>query len=72
MIIIRQATRFGACNVLGELVRETSTRYIYQPRGDASEAFADKRTPGIHLEPCSSCAVPQLDRRATQRPRLVD
>jgi hypothetical protein len=72
MIIIRETSRFGACRVLGELVRETSIRYIYQPRRDASEAFVDKRRPGIHVEPCSACTVPQLERRATQRPRLAD
>jgi len=72
MILIREASRFGACKVLGELVRETSTRYVYRPRSGASEAFVDKRRPGIHVEPCSACTVPQLERRATQRSRLAD
>jgi hypothetical protein len=72
MIIIRETSRFGACRVLGELVRETSTRYIYRPRSGASDAFADKRTAGIHVEPCSACTVPQLERRATERVRPAD
>jgi hypothetical protein len=72
MIIIREASRFGACRVLGELVRETSTRYVYRLRRDASEAFVDKRRPGIHVEPCSACTVPQIERRATQRVPIHD
>jgi hypothetical protein len=72
MIIVREASRLGACSVLGELVRETSTRYIYRPRSGASEAFVDKRRPGIHVEPCSACTVPKLERRAALRLRIAD
>ena len=50
---VREASRFGRCNLLGELVDETSTRYVYRRRHGT--AFVDKRSPTIHVEPCEGC-----------------
>jgi hypothetical protein len=42
------------CNVLGDLVGETPTLYIYGlSRG--ARAFVSKRSPAIHIEPCKAC-----------------
>jgi hypothetical protein len=55
-VIVREACGFGGpCAVLGTLVSETSTRYIYRRRPDGPIAFAYKRSPGLHIEPCKSC-----------------
>jgi hypothetical protein len=43
MISVRQGSRYGTCTVLGELIRETTCRYIYRNR--AGTAFVDKRSP---------------------------
>ena len=39
---VREASRFGSCNLLGELVAETSTRYIYRRRHTSQTAIVDK------------------------------
>jgi len=55
-VIVREAYGFGGpCAVLGTLVSETSTRYIYRRRPDGPIAFARKRSPALHIEPCKSC-----------------
>jgi hypothetical protein len=54
MTYVRENLRSGPCNVLGELVGETATRYIYRNR--AGVAFVDKRSPSIHIAPCPACA----------------
>jgi hypothetical protein len=54
MTHVRENLRFGPCNVLGELVGETATRYVYRNR--AGTAFVSKRLPSIHLAPCQVCA----------------
>ena len=41
-------------NVLGELIRETATRYVYRNR--AGTAFVRKNSPSIHVAPCEVCA----------------
>jgi hypothetical protein len=51
---IRESSPLGPCNILGTLVRETTTRYVYQCRRDVI-AFVSKRSPKIHLAPCRSC-----------------
>jgi hypothetical protein len=51
---VREGSRFGPCYVLGELIGESATRYIYSNR--AGTAFVDKRSPAIHLAPCPVCA----------------
>ena len=53
MISVRQGSRYGTCTVLGELIGETTCRYIYCNR--AGTAFVDKRSPSIHIEPCEVC-----------------
>jgi hypothetical protein len=50
---VREGSRLGACNVLGELIGETAIRYIYRNR--AGTAFVSK-SPTIHLAPCKVCA----------------
>jgi hypothetical protein len=60
---VRKASRFGSCNLLGELVAETSTRYIYRRRHTSQTAFVDKGSPSIHIEPCQTC----LDYRNAHR-----
>jgi|1185.fasta_scaffold107249_2 hypothetical protein len=55
-VIVREASGFGGpCAVLGTFVSETSTRYIYRRRPDGPLAFACKRSPALHTEPCNSC-----------------
>lgn len=54
MVIVRESSHIGPCNILGALVRETVTRYIYRRRRDLI-AFVSKRSPKIHLEPCQDC-----------------
>jgi hypothetical protein len=54
MVQVRESSRFGFCYALGELIRETPTRYIYSNR--AGTAFVDKRSPSIHIAPCPVCA----------------
>ena len=51
---VREGSRLGACQVLGELVGETATRYIYRRR--SMTAFVNKRSPSIHIAPCKTCA----------------
>ena len=51
---IRERSHGRFCNVLGELVGETPTRYIYGLRGGAT-AFVSKRSPAIHIKPCKAC-----------------
>ena len=47
--------RLARCIVLGELVRETSTRYLYRRQSDFRIAFVPKRTRGVHIQPCETC-----------------
>jgi hypothetical protein len=54
MSSVRENLRFSPCNVLGELIGETATRYIYRNRGGA--AFVSKNSPAIHIAPCPVCA----------------
>ena len=53
MVVVRGASSLGPCNVLGPLVRETKTRFVYCPH-PGQIAFA-RRSPRIHLEPCKCC-----------------
>ena len=53
--VLREASGLRPCGVLGTLVSKTSTRYIYRRRPDGPLAFASKRSPGLHIEPCKSC-----------------
>jgi hypothetical protein len=54
MTHVRENLRCGPCNVLGELIGETATRYIYRNR--AGTAFVSKSAPSIHITPCEVCA----------------
>ena len=54
MTNVREGSRFGPCYVLGELIGETATKYIY--RNLAGTAFVSKTSPSIHLAPCAVCA----------------
>jgi hypothetical protein len=54
VVFVREASPFGPCNVLGELIGETATRYIYRNR--AGTAFVRKYLPSIHLAACQVCA----------------
>jgi hypothetical protein len=50
---VRQANPYGGpCNLLGSLVRETKTQYVYQ-RAHGLDAFINKRF--VHLAPCPCC-----------------
>ena len=53
MAAVRETSPLGPCNVLGPLVRETKTRFVYCPH-PGQIAFA-RRSPRIHLEPCKGC-----------------
>lgn len=65
---VREASRFGSCNLLGELVAETSTRYIYRRRHTSQTAFVDKGSPSIHIEPCQTCLDYRNAHRDTRDP----
>ena len=54
-IKIRQCFRFGTCDVLGEVINETSRAYIFR-RPDGETAFISKRAPTLHVGPCRMCA----------------
>lgn len=54
MTNVREGSRFGPCYVLGELIGETATKYIYRNR--AGTAFVSKTSPSIHLAPCAVCS----------------
>jgi hypothetical protein len=56
VVVVREASQFGPCNLLGELVNETATRYIYRRRHDAQVSFVDKRSPSIHVKACRTCS----------------
>jgi hypothetical protein len=43
--------------LLGELIAETSTRYIYRRRHTSQTAFVEKGSPSIHIEPCQACPI---------------
>jgi hypothetical protein len=56
VVVVREASRVGACHVLGELVYETATRFFYRPRSDGPIAFVNKRSPSIHVKACRTCS----------------
>jgi hypothetical protein len=64
MTHVREASRFGPCYVLGELIGETATRYIYRNR--AGTAFVSKNAPSIHRATCA-----RIIRNATWQLDLV-
>ena len=74
MVAVRETSPLGPCNVLGPLVRETKTRFVYCPH-PGQIAFA-RRSPRIHLEPCKCCPdhpasrVPSGINRSRCRARL--
>jgi hypothetical protein len=56
VVVVREASQFGPCNLLGELVHETATRFFYRPRSDGPIAFVNKRSPLIHVNACRTCS----------------
>ena len=54
-IKIRQCSRFGTCDVLGEVINETSRAYVFR-RPDGASAFISKNAPTLHVWPCTMCA----------------
>jgi hypothetical protein len=54
-IKIRQASRFDACDVLGEVISETSRAYIFR-RPDGETGFISKNAPTLHVRACTMCA----------------
>ena len=54
MVAVRETSPVGPCNVLGPLVNETKTRFVYCLRR-GQIAFVPRRSPRIHLEPCRCC-----------------
>jgi hypothetical protein len=62
---VRQANPYGGpCNLLGPLVRETKTQYVYH-RAYGPDAFINKRL--VHLAPCKCCP----DHPRSRFPHLV-
>jgi len=43
------------CTLLGDLIDETCTRYVYRRRFGDTLALVDKRPPTIHVVPCKTC-----------------
>jgi hypothetical protein len=60
--VLREASGLGPCAVLGTLVSETSTRYIYRRRPDGPIALAYKRSPGLLID---ASRAPTIRGRAT-------
>jgi hypothetical protein len=54
-IKIRQCFRFGTCDVLGEVINETSRAYIFR-RPDGETGFISKSAPTLHVRACTMCA----------------
>ena len=52
---VRQASRFGSCDVLGEVINETSHAYIFR-RPDGETGFISKSAPTLHVRACTMCA----------------
>ena len=55
MTTIVRTLGIGRCSLLGELIDETETRYLYRQRYGHALAFVEKQSPVIHLVPCKSC-----------------
>ena len=53
MVQVREGSRLWCCNVLGELVGESKTRFTY--RTPIGRIGFVKRWPSVHLEPCRKC-----------------
>jgi hypothetical protein len=65
---VRQANHYGGpCNLLGALVRETKTQYVYH-RAHGPDAFLSKRL--VHLAPCPCCRDHPCSRFAYLAARL--
>ena len=69
---VRQASRFGACDMLGEVINETSHAYIFR-RPDGETGFISKRAPTLHVGPCRMCVRTIITiRHSTRRLRTPD
>ena len=55
MTTIVRTLGIGRCSLLGELVDETETRYFYRRRFGNELAFAEKRSPVVHVAACKAC-----------------
>ncbi len=53
--MVRESHPLGRCTLLGDLIDETCTRYVYRRRFGDTLAFVDKRSPTIHVIPCKTC-----------------
>ena len=54
-IKVRQCSRFDMCEVLGEVINETSRAYVYR-RPNGETAFISKNAPSLHVRACTMCA----------------
>ena len=53
--MVRESHFVGQCSLLGDLIDETCTRYVYRRRFGDTLALVDKRSPKIHVVPCKTC-----------------
>ena len=53
--MVRESHSLGQCSLLGDLIDETCTRYVYRRRFGDTLALVDKRSPTIHVVPCKTC-----------------
>jgi hypothetical protein len=53
--MVRESHPLGQCTLLGDLIDETCTRYVYRRRFGDTLALVDKRPPTIHVVPCKTC-----------------
>ena len=53
--MVRESHPLGQCSLLGDLIDETCTRYVYRRRFGDTLALVDKRAPTIHVVPCKTC-----------------
>ena len=49
--MVRESHPLGQCSLLGDLIDETCTRYVYRRRFGDTLALVDKRSPTIHVVP---------------------
>ena len=53
--ILRKYHSVARCTLLGEMIKDTATRYYYRPRVNGGLTFVDKQSPAIHIAPCPAC-----------------
>jgi hypothetical protein len=53
-IIVRRLSGLGPCMLLGELVSQTTTRYVYRSQF-GYQTWVPRDSSLVHLKPCPAC-----------------